>query len=187
MTANKIKYGLKNVYFAPITNASTPTFGTPIAWPGAVSLNKEPKGEHVDFYADNGVYYSSDKNNGYDGEFECAEIPQAFKTGHLGFALDSDGCIVERDDDTSVPFALLFEFDGDQQATKHAFFNCLASRFAVAGKTKTSAAEPETTTLKFVASPLNNVVHRESTPTTDAAVLAAWYTAVQFPDPIPSV
>ena len=181
---NKVVFGLKNAHYAAITNEETPTFGTPVAFPGAVSLGLTPKGESTPFYADDGLYYSSDKNNGYDGELEAADIPQSFLINHLGFALDDQNNVVERDDDTPAPFALLFEIDGDEHARKVALFKCLASRPEVGAETKKETAEPKTTKLKFIASPLKNVVKLNSTPT--SLNTATWYTTVPFPDPVPS-
>lgn len=57
--ANKIKYGLRNVYYAPITTVSTagvPTYGTPVRILGGVNLSMTPAGESTDFYADDVVF-----------------------------------------------------------------------------------------------------------------------------------
>ena len=63
MAANKIRYGLKNVHYAKLTetvDASTGevsySYGTVKAWPGAVSMNLEPQGEVSNEYADDGVW-----------------------------------------------------------------------------------------------------------------------------------
>ena len=51
---NKVKFGLKNVHYAPITASvdGEPTFGVPKRLPGAVSLTLDVQGEEVEFEAD---------------------------------------------------------------------------------------------------------------------------------------
>ena len=86
MAENKVKYGVKNVHFAVLTEGPSGaiTFGTPVPFPGAVSLSVEPVGERNNFRADNKNYYVSVSNNGYEGTYEVAEIPIEFRTQVLG-------------------------------------------------------------------------------------------------------
>ena len=89
--ANKIKYGIKNVYYAVATLAAnnSATYDTPVALPGAVSLTLDPEGDNNIFYADNIAYYTTYANNGYSGSLELALIPDAFRKDVLGEIEDS--------------------------------------------------------------------------------------------------
>jgi len=63
--ANKVKFGLSNVYISKITYGANNaiTYGTPFALPGAVNLSLDPAGESADFYADNTKYFSDSTRN----------------------------------------------------------------------------------------------------------------------------
>ena len=46
MATNKVQYGLKNVYYATVTvGTNSVTYGTPVAWPGAVNLSLSAEGK----------------------------------------------------------------------------------------------------------------------------------------------
>ena len=131
---NKVKYNLKNVHAAKLTETivdgeTTFSYATPQAIPGAVSISLDAEGESNPFYADGIVYFRSVTNNGYSGDLEIALIPEWFRTEILQEALDSKNVLVERSNNIeSVKFALLFEFDGDVNCIRHVLYNCITSR-----------------------------------------------------------
>lgn len=185
-TANKIKYGIKNCYYAKCTIGTngTATYTTPVAMPGAVSLSLDAQGDTNDFYADNIVYYTSVANNGYEGDLELAIVPDSFRKDILGDTEDSKGVLIEDVNAEPVHFALLFEFAGDQQATKHVMYNCTATRPGVESSTKEDSIEPGTETITINAKSVYNaalqkdVVKAKTKEDTDSTAYASWYTAV---------
>ncbi|MFB6649332.1 major tail protein [Bacillus toyonensis] len=181
---NKVTFGLKNVYYAlyEILDGVV-KFKAPIPIPGAVELTLDPRGDLIEFYADDMLYYSASNNQGYDGTLSIATIPEQFAVDVLGEELDAeDGVLNELADAKGKQFALLFEFDGDEKATRHVLFNNSASRPTVASKTKTSSAEPNTNELKFVSSPIDingkRMVKTKTTSKTTPAVYDDWYKKV---------
>lgn len=185
--ANKVKYGLKNVHFAIATIGAdgTASYDTPKAWPGAVNLSLDAQDEKIAFRADNTDYYTGYANNGYEGDFESALIPDDFRKDVLGEIINGD-LKLETAEQSTVHFALLFEFDGDESATRHAFYNCTASRPSVSGKTTNKTIEPETETVKISATSIyneptgKNLVKARCTDTASASY-TGWYTAVKQP------
>lgn len=186
-TANKVKFGLRSVYYAPITAMSdtgVPTYGNPVAMPGAVNLSLEPQGESTPFYADNIAYYVTIGNAGYSGDLEMAMIPDHFRENILGDVKDANGVYVEDSAANSKSFALMFEFDGDQSKTRHVMYNCYATRTSVTGQTTEATKTPQTETLSLTASAVHNasldkdIVKARTGPDTTAATYNAWYEAV---------
>ncbi|MCU4978296.1 phage tail protein [Bacillus cereus] len=191
MPENKVSYGLKNVHYVPynVTDGVV-TFKTPIPLPGAVELTNEPRGDLIEFYADDMLYYSADNNQGYEGTLNIALLPEQFAIDALGEQLDeTDGVLNELADAKGKPFALLFEFDGDVKATRHVMYNCSASRPNISSKSKTNSAEPNTNELKFVASPLilapggRPMVKTKTTAKTTQTIYDNWYKEVYIKKP----
>lgn len=184
----KVKFGLKNVYYAKATIAAdgSATYGEPVRWPGAVNLSLDAQGDVNRFRADNIDYYVSQSNNGYEGDFESALVPDSFRKDILGEFEDTNGLQVEEVDADMHPFALLFQFEDDVANTRHVMYNCTASRPAVASQTTDTTIEPVTESLTITASSIyvptldKDVVKAKVGPD-QATPYAAWFTAVQLP------
>ena len=174
--ANKIKYGISKCYYSVISyTGDTPTYATPVALPGAVSLSLEAQGETNNFFADNIIYFSSTANNGYQGDLELALLPDSFRTAVLGEELDAtSGVYAEYSNKPTVEFALLFQFEGDESA-------CTASRPATSGSTKEESIEPQTESITITAMPrISDELVKSRCPST-ASAYANWFTEVVEP------
>ena len=182
--ANKIKYGLSNVYYAVITygDNDTITYGTPVRIPGGVNLSLSAEGDTNTFYADDVAYFTSSTNNGYSGDLEIALVPDSFKTDVLGETQNAtSGVFFEYSNATQKEFALLFEFQGDANATRHCMYRCTASRPDVASATKAESIEPQTETLTITATPrITDKLVKARCPQGSASY-ADWFTAVVEP------
>ena len=193
---NKIKYGLKNVYYAiaTIDSNGAATYGEPVAFPGAVSLSLDPQGDTTPFYADNIVYWTGISNTGYEGTLEVARVIDSFKTDVLGFINSEKHVLLEDAGAEAVHFALLFQFEGDKKATRHVMYNCTATRPSTGSSTKNETVEPGTESLDIRATSIyvagisdgKDIVKAESVEGTDATVYSSWFTNVYVPTGVAS-
>ena len=156
-----VKYGISRCYYAVATIASdgSATYGSPKALPGAVSISLDQQGDTNKFYADNIVYYTSVANNGYEGDFELAKIPDDFLKDVLGYTADHNGVLFEDAGAPVVHFALIFQFEGDAHARRHVLYNCTCNRPSVSGSTKEETIEPQTETITITATTVYNAAY----------------------------
>lgn len=185
--ANKIKYGLSNVYYAKatISTANTASYATPVAIPGAVNLTLDAESETTPFYADNITYYTTVSNNGYSGSLEVALIPDSFMADIFGDVTGANGLTYEKSDVEPAHFALLFQFEGDTTKTRHVFYNCVATRPSVSSQTKENTITPVTETMNITANSIYNsavsasIVKGKAAEATTA--YGSWFTGVVQP------
>lgn len=187
--ANKIKYGLKNVHYAigSLQTNGSMTYTTPVPFPGAVSLSLEPQGDNSPFYADNIVYWVGASNTGYQGDLEIARVIDSFKKDVLCMINDGKSVLVEDANAPAVHFALLFQFEGDDKATKHVMYNCTATRPSAAGNTKAESVEPQTESVTITATSVYNatldadIVKAEANGDSDSTTYSNWFNTVYLP------
>ena len=187
--ANKIKYGLKNVHYAigSLQTNGSMTYTTPVPFPGAVSLSLEPQGDNSPFYADNIVYWVGASNTGYQGDLEIARVIDSFKKDVLGMINDGKSVLVEDANAPAVHFALLFQSEGADKATKHVMYNCTATRPSAAGNTKAEAVEPQTESVTITATSVYNatldadIVKAEANGDSDSTTYSNWFNTVYLP------
>lgn len=185
----KIKYGLKNVYYAVATEGAdssgnpTYTYGTPVRIPGAVNLSLQAAGETVEEYADDMKYFAEATNAGYTGTLECEVLPDSFLTDIMGMTKNSTGGkLVEAADDVMKEFALLGEFTirgGTETGKRVVFYRCTASRPDVTSNTKGTSIEPQHDVLNIVAMPRPTDMAVKATAVSTDSDYANWFTAVQ--------
>lgn len=182
---NKVQFNLKNVHYAVLTEtktggATTYSWGSPVAVPGAVNLNLEQQGEITKFYADGIVYYQSPVNNGYKGDLEMARIIDKMLQDVWGMTLGTTSKVLTENANTEAKaFALLFQIDGDADEDCYVLYNCTGTRPAIAAKTKEDTKEPQTQSSTISAAPLGNGnVMARTTSETPEATKNGWFSQV---------
>ena len=110
-----------------------------------------------------------------------------FKKDILNYITDGKDVLVEDMDAATVHFALLFQFEGDDKATKHVLYNCTATRPNVGGTTKNETIEPQTETITITASSVyssalgKEVVKAEANGDSNSTTYNGWTSAVYQP------
>lgn len=185
----KVRFGLSKLYYAVLTEGPTNAWATPVAIPGAVSMDISDNGSANTFYADNIAYYKSISNNGYTGSLEVAQIPDQMLADVWGFAVNTDGVLVEKTGVQPKPFALLFKVGTDNVDELNLFYKVTpTSKPASSPATVEDSVTPFTTSFDFEATPLVtgaaaqlDLIKAKTTPTASSSIIAGWFSSVYVP------
>lgn len=182
---NLVEFGLENVHVAILEAdevSGEMVHGTPKPWPGAVTLTYDPSSTETRHYADNRLYYFNENNNGYTGAFTTTLVPNWLYTSVFGETVDSKGKRVERTTDKVKEVALLFEIDGDAEASRLVFYRVRFARPSKTNNTITETAEPGTTQLNITILPRVEDKATKAVANPDSPGYDGWYDAVELPD-----
>ena len=197
-TEGTVQFGLCNVYVASVTETRDPdtgvistSYGSPRQWAGAVHMTLSTKASAEDSYADNGVWYVSMSNPGYDGTYESMHVPDWAATDLLGRYADDNGAIIESSEDRPKYFALMFETDTDTVPTRYVYYKCILTNPSGDWETKTDSTTPKTATANIRIMPRADVetvdgltkhaIGAVVSATTDGTAYDGFYSAVYEP------
>ena len=140
--ANKVEFGISNLYVGTYTvgTTGTVTMGTPYHQAGAISFSPEEQSESNNFYADNVIYWSGYSGGTFEGDLEVAKFDDTFKTQFLGYIQKaSDGGLAVVKNAVKPNVYIAFQVEGDSESRRIIMYNC-----ALGGITREYATEEET-------------------------------------------
>lgn len=186
MSENKVRFNLKNVHYAVVTETVSTTgvvsysFATPVAVRGAVSLDLSQEGETSPFYADGIVFYNAISNMGYTGTLEMARFSDKMMKEVWGDTLGTTSKVLTENANVNPKsFALLYQIDGDADEEYYCLYNVSGSRPNIGSQTNEATKEPQTQSIDISAIPLaDGRVLARTTADTPSATKTAWFTTV---------
>lgn len=156
----RVRYGIKNLYYAVATDdgEGNLTYATPVHVAGAKSIDLAPAGDSMDEYADNVRWYHEETNQGYDGtlEFEDTATARVFTETVLGRTKDTNGLTWESIDDKVKEFALMCEFSfagGTETGMRFCFLRCVIGRPNLTGATSEASKNIQTNSVNVTSMP----------------------------------
>lgn len=154
MASNKVKFGLEEVYYAKATKAEDGiiNYEKPVAINGAVSLSLDNNAEATNFYADDKIYFTALGAKSYSGTLTMALVPDSFKIDIMGQHKDANGALIESEDDTFSPFALMFSVKGDQHKRRTVLYNNTVTAPSIGSQTTEDSTEVQTEELNITSS-----------------------------------
>lgn len=182
---NKIKYGLRNVYYALI--GEDETYETPKPITTATSISLKPANAELTAYGDDVQLVDRQINRGYTGTISFQVIPDDFLVDVLGMTKDTNGGLIENVNDKPKEAALLFEFQGDQYARRHVLYRVSFSRPSIESESVADKVSPKESSLDITVMPvvggdLDGKIKEHMDDTTEThTVYQSWYTQVYIP------
>lgn len=150
--ANKVEFGISNLYVGTYTvgTTGTVTLGTPYHQAGAVSFSPEEQSEENKFYADNIVYWGGYSGGTFEGDLEVAKFDNKFKTDFLGYVTLSDGGVALTKKATKPNLYIAFQVEGDDKPRRVIMYNVAPGVITREYNTIEETQEPTTETLNLM-------------------------------------
>ena len=148
--ANKVEFGISNLYVGTYTvgTTGTVTMGTGYHQAGAVSFSPEEQSESNNFYADNVIYWSGYTGGTFEGDLEVAKFDDTFKTQFLGYIQKaSDGGLAVVKNATKPKVYIAFQVEGDAESRRIIMYNCSLGGITREYATEEESIEPATETI----------------------------------------
>ena len=148
--ANKVEFGISNLYVGTYTVAATNglvTMGTPYHQAGAVSFSPEENSENSKFYADNVVYWSGYTGGTFEGDLEVAKFDDNFKKNYLGYIQKGDGGLACVKNAVKPNVYIAFQVEGDSESRRVIMYNCSLGGITREYSTEEESIEPATETI----------------------------------------
>lgn len=178
---NKVKYGLKNVHYAIVTEGEdgTVSYGDFTPHRGAVNivLNSSVTQEAIPA-DDDPMYAVAEENNGYEGNLEIQNLDDEFRVNVLGDTKDENGVIIENKDVVTKRIALAFEISGDSKKTRHLLYNCAVTKPNVESGTKGKGIDVKTDSLGIKAMPAHDTGNIKAKAKQGEAAYDGWFKKV---------
>ena len=189
--ANKIFYGICNVYYSVVTETLTTggewteSYGTPKALKGAVGITLPASNESINFPADNDAnYFMQQVFSGYSGgSLELRYLDDTFRKDVFGNTADNNTILMENINDNPKYIALLFQFEGDDTATRYCLYRVSIGIPDTSSSTKTTTIPEITLSLPLTAGGRlsDGLVNTKADETANSSQYSAWFSTVYEP------
>lgn len=147
--ANKVEFGISNLYVGTYTvgTTGTVTLGSPYHQAGAVSFAPEEQSEQNNFYADNVIYWSGYSGGSLEGDLEVAKFDDTFKTQFLGYTAKTDGGLALVKGAIKPNVYIAFQVEGDVEERRIIMYNASLGGIVREYATIEESKEPATETI----------------------------------------
>lgn len=188
--ANKIFYGISNVYYSVVTETLTggvwtESHATPKPLKGAVGITLPASNESIQFAADNDAnYFMQQVFAGYTGgTLELRELDDQFRKDVFGNTADTNSILKENINDKPKYIALLFQFEGDDTNTRYCLYRVSVGTPDTTSSTKTTTIPEVTLSLPLTAGGRlsDGLVKTKADSTANATQYSSWFSSVYIP------
>lgn len=187
-TATRI--GLRNLFFAPLTDEALNTYSAPVKISEAIEANVTINNDSTTLYADDRAVDVAEGFGEIEVELNIRNLDSAAYELLMGVTKNADGVFEDHIDDVSPYGALLFELPQSDGGSKlYVYYKGKFMKPGTEATTKGESVEFQTDTISGKFMPREDGkwrAHLISTDTdADPAVVAAWFDAVYAPTPTP--